>query len=119
MITVLQDPRVSPEVKSYLKDRHIPFPQFPPAIFTPEPSYVEGAEFHYERVDRVLDVFSRLRHTQGEWAGRPLNPDPWEIAYILAPIFGWVVPVYDLRGKKVGYARIIRKAYAHTEGGSG
>jgi phage terminase large subunit-like protein len=30
-----------------------------------------------------------MRHTQGRWAGRVLEPDPWQIAYILAPALGW------------------------------
>lgn len=49
-----------------------------------------GARFDPDRVDRVLRSFGRLRHTQGQWAGRPLRPDPWQVAYILAPVFGWV-----------------------------
>jgi phage terminase large subunit-like protein len=32
----------------------------------------------------------RLRHTKGKWAGQPLIPDPWQVAHIIAPIFGWV-----------------------------
>ncbi|MEQ1709460.1 MAG: terminase TerL endonuclease subunit [Terricaulis sp.] len=57
-------------------------------------------------MDTVLKVFGLLRHTQGEWAGRPLRPDPWQVAYIIAPIFGWVK-----LNSKGEWARIIRKAY--------
>ena len=102
----LRDPRLSPEVKWYLRSRGIPFPSCPPATMTLEPRDYPGAVFDPERVDRVLNVFSRLRHTQGEWAGRPLNPDPWQVAYLLAPVFGWVAP--DERGTS---ARIIRKVW--------
>lgn len=82
--------RISPEVGWYLHSRGIPLPSCPPAIKTSEGGARCGARFDPARVDRVLDVFSRLRHTQGKWAGRPLRPDPWQIAYILAPVFGWV-----------------------------
>lgn len=82
--------RISPEVGWYLTDRGIPFPDCPPAIKTPEPRDVPGAVFDPERVDRVLRAFRLLRHTKGQWAGKPLSPDPWQIAYILAPVFGWV-----------------------------
>ncbi|MEU8671385.1 terminase TerL endonuclease subunit [Streptomyces anulatus] len=81
---------LSPEVGWYLVSRGIPIPDCPPYIKTPEPRDVAGARFDADRVDKVLKSFSLLRHTQGQWAGTPLKPDPWQIAYILAPVFGWV-----------------------------
>ena len=83
--------KLSPEVAWYLVSRGIPLPDCPPAVKTPEPGEVlQGVRFDPERVDRVLAAFSRLRHTQGRLAGQPLKPDPWQVAYILAPVFGWV-----------------------------
>jgi hypothetical protein len=38
----------------------------------------------------VIQARSLLRHTQGQWAGSSLRPDPWQIAYVIAPVFGWV-----------------------------
>ncbi|PZR71726.1 MAG: terminase [Candidatus Dormiibacter spiritus] len=105
-IRSLPDPRLSPEVHQYLKSRGIPFPDCPPFILTPEPTDYPGAVFDFDRVDLVRDVFQCLRHTQGEWAGRPLKPDPWQVAYILAPVFGWVAP--NDAGQLV---RIIRKVH--------
>jgi phage terminase large subunit-like protein len=61
-----------------------------PVWKTPEPRDLEGAVFDPARVDRVLAAFGRLRHTQGRWAGKPLTPANWQVAYILAPVFGWV-----------------------------
>jgi phage terminase large subunit-like protein len=80
---------LSPEVAYYLAERGIPLPDRPPKWRTPEPSG-RGVKFDPSRVDRVLRAFAVLQHTQGRWAGRPLKPDPWEIAYILAPTYGWV-----------------------------
>lgn len=97
---------LSEEVAWYLDSRGIPWPDCPPAIKTPEPDELRGAVFDPSRVDRVLASFSRLRHTQGKWAGRPLKPDPWQVAYIHAPVFGWVRPNDD--GELV---RVIRRAY--------
>ena len=99
------DPRISEEVRWFLKSRGIPFPDCPPKIKTPEPVGADGAKFDPARVDHVLRVFSHLRHTQGEWAGRPLKPDPWQVAYFIAPVFGWVRE--DDHGQLV---RIIRRA---------
>ncbi|MDH3037915.1 terminase TerL endonuclease subunit [Streptomyces sp. TRM75561] len=63
--------------------------------------------FDPDRVDRVLKSFHLLRHTQGKWAGRPLDPDPWQVAYIIAPVFGYVR--WDDEAE--GYVRIVRKLY--------
>src|SRR5918999_21261 len=99
--------RISPEVAWYLAERGIPFPDCPPRVKTPEPRDEPGARFDPERVDRVLKAFSLLRHTQGQWAGKPLKPDPWQIAYVIAPVFGWVRWDDDA----AGYVRIITSLY--------
>lgn len=100
------DPRLSEEVRWYLRTRGIPHPNCPPRFLTPDGAQRPGAQFDPERVDRVLRAFTFLRHTQGRWAGKPLTPDPWQVAYILAPIFGWVHE--DENGEVV---RCARKAY--------
>jgi phage terminase large subunit-like protein len=90
-----------------MKARGIPLPDCPPKVQTPNPGEAPGAVFDPERVDRVLKSFHLLRHTQGKWAGKPLDPDPWQVAYILAPVFGWVR--WDDEAE--GYVRIVRKLY--------
>lgn len=97
---------LSPEVLWYLDARGYDVPVCAPAVRTPEPRDVEGAFFDPARVDRVIAALRCLRHTQGKWAGRPLEPDAWQVAYILAPVFGWVAPNDD--GDVV---RIIRELY--------
>jgi phage terminase large subunit-like protein len=99
--------KLSPEVHAYLVDRGIPLPDCPPHTKTPEPRDVPGAAFDFERVDRVLASFKALTHVKGRWAGKPLTPDPWQIAYIIAPVFGWVR--HD--DEAGGYVRIIRDLY--------
>lgn len=99
--------KLSPEVAWYLTERGIPLPDCPPMVKTPEPRDVPGARFDPERVDRVLRSFSLLRHTQGQWAGQPLRPDPWQVAWIIAPVFGWVRWDQDADS----YVRIITDAY--------
>lgn len=97
---------LSPEVAWYLEARGIPLPDCPPAIKTPEPDELCGARFDPTRVDRVLTAFSKLRHTQGKWAGRALRPDPWQVGYVLAPVFGWVH-----RNDDGEWVRVVRRAY--------
>lgn len=106
---------ISDEVAWYLKTREFTLPDWcVPAIRTPEPVDVPGAVFDPARVDRVINALRCLRHTQGRWAGKPLEPLPWQVAHVLAPVFGWVAPddEGDLR-------RIIRSAYADLPRKSG
>lgn len=105
----LAELKLSPEVAWYLLSRDIPLPEpwQVPVWKTPEPRDLEGAAFDPERVDRVLAAFNRLRHTQGQWAGRPLTPANWQDAYILAPVFGWVRWDED----SASMVRVIRTAH--------
>lgn len=83
--------KLSREVAWYMLSRGMPLPDCPPLWKAPEAGEVDRrARFDVDRVDRVLRAFSLLRHTKGKWAGRPLKPDPWQVAYVLAPTFGWV-----------------------------
>lgn len=63
--------------------------------------------FDPDRVDTVIRAFSKLRHTQGRWAGSPLVPDPWQVAYVIAPVFGWVQWEEDADA----YVRVVRELY--------
>jgi phage terminase large subunit-like protein len=100
---------LSDEVAWYLDSRDIALPACPPALKTPEPNELRGAMFDPQRVDRVLAAFGRLRHTQGKWAGRALRPDPWEVAYVIAPVFGWVA-----RNDDGEYVRVVRRLYVEV-----
>ena len=80
---------LSPEILWYLEDRGYGVPEVVPRIRTPEPRGVKGAVFDALEVDAKIEALSYLRHTQGRWAGRPLVPSPAQVAYIIAPVFGW------------------------------
>jgi phage terminase large subunit-like protein len=101
--------KLSPEVAWYLLSRSIPLPDCPPLIKTPEPGELgmPGVRFDPERVDKVVKSFGLLRHTKGKWSGAPLRPDPWQVAYILAPTFGWVR--WDEDAER--FVRVIRELY--------
>ena len=98
---------LSPEVQWYLEERGYSLEGATvPLIRTPEPRNVKGAQFDPARVDHAIRALRALRHTKGKWAGRPLEPAPVQVAYIIAPVFGWVAP--DSEGVM---RRIIRDAY--------
>lgn len=104
---VLTRLKISREVAWYMVGRGYALPENPPLLKTPEGSREKGAVFDAEAVDQVIAAFKVLRHTKGRWAGQPLMPDPWQIAYFLAPVFGWV-KWSDDAGK---YVRVVRTAY--------
>jgi len=97
---------LSPEVQFYLDSRDYEPPTCRPLIRTSEPRQVKGAVFDPRRVDKVIAALGCLRHTKGKWAGRPIVPTSVQVAYIIAPVFGWVQPDGD-----GGWARIIRDCY--------
>ncbi|WP_211294254.1 terminase large subunit [Lentzea kentuckyensis] len=99
--------KISREVAHYMLSRGIPLPTCPPLIQTPDPGEAPDAVFDPARVDHVLTTFALLRHTQGQWAGRPLKPDSWQVAYIIAPVFGWVRWDDDA----AEYVRVVRSVY--------
>lgn len=86
---------LSPEVEWYLRERGYEIPDCKPLIRTAEPRTVKGAIFDPGRVDKVIASLRLLPHTQGKWAGRPFVPDAWQVAYVIAPVFGWVAPNDD------------------------
>jgi phage terminase large subunit-like protein len=99
--------KLSPEVAWYLLSRGIPLPDCPPLFQTPSPGEAPGAAFDPARVDKVINAFSKLRHTKGQWAGQPLKPDPWQVAYVIAPVFGWV----HWDDAADDYVRIVQELY--------
>lgn len=103
----LDELKLSPEVAWYLQDRGYGPPDCPPLIKTPEPRDVPGARFDPERVDRVIAAFRQLRHTKGRFAGQRFDPDVWQVAYMIAPVAGWVHKSPD-SGR---WVRIITIAY--------
>lgn len=97
---------LSDEVLWYLESRGYEVPDKTPLWRTPEPVNVEGAVFDPERVDKVIRAVEALRHTKGRWAGKPLKLEPIQIAYFVAPIFGWIHQ--DSQGD---WVRIIREVW--------
>lgn len=101
---------LSPEVRWYLRERGYELePWQKPLWRTGEPRDTAGAYFDPDRVDRVIDSLRHLRHTQGKWAGHALRPDPWQVAYIIAPVFGWV-----RRNESGKTVRVIRSAWVEV-----
>ncbi len=82
------------EIEWYLSSRGIEGRLKPPLWRTPNPpEEVDGqpVRFNPAAVDRVIKTIGCLKHTKGRWAGKPLELAATQIAYIIAPLFGWQV----------------------------
>lgn len=69
------------------------------------------AWFDVERARRALRAIGAFKHTKGRWAGVRMRLgeglDPWQVVWVLAPIFGWVY--HDAEIDRV--VRVIRSAW--------
>jgi len=90
-----------------MQSRGFAVPDCPPLIKTPEPREVPGARFDPAKVDKVIAAFRQLRHTKGRFAGQRFEPESWQVAYMIAPVFGWVHRSVD----SGNWVRIITQAY--------
>lgn len=100
---------LSPEVQWYLDSRGYVLPEDAavPKFRTPEPcETTPDAQFDPERVDRVIESLALLKHTKGRWAGTPLKVNAVQVAYFIAPVFGWVHQ--NTEGAAV---RVVQEAY--------
>ena len=82
------------EITWYLKSRGMQGRVKPPLWRTPNPpEEVDGQPVRFDpaAVDRALKVIGCLKHTKGRWAGKPLELAATQVAYIIAPLFGWQV----------------------------
>lgn len=58
-----------------------------------ERAVAEGCAFDGKAAARVKDFFARfLRHSKGEWAGKPFELLAWQWEDVIAPLFGWLRP---------------------------
>jgi phage terminase large subunit-like protein len=67
-----------------------------------------GLFFCEDSARRALTMFSFLRHSKGEWAGQPIELEPWQ-AWIIACVFGWKYADTDKRRFRTVYEEIARK----------
>ena len=74
-----------------------------------EKAVEEGCTFSLSAASRVKDFFGRfLRHSKGQWAGRPFELLPWQWDDLIAPLFGWLRPD-GTRRFRAAYVEIAKK----------
>ena len=53
----------------------------------------QGCYFDLPAAERVRDFFRKyLRHTDGQFAGKPFDLLPWQWERVIKPLFGWKMP---------------------------
>src|SRR5579862_3347988 len=68
-----------------------------------------GLYFDWTAARRVVLFFATfLRHSKGEWAGRPFLLEPWQ-QFIVANLFGWKRKIDGTRRFRMAYIAIPRK----------
>ncbi|MFJ1895917.1 terminase large subunit [Streptomyces sp. NPDC088115] len=78
-----------------------------PLVVTVQASRAPGAFFDVPSARRALDAVQSFRHTKGRWGSTRLKLDPWQVVWVIAPIFGWLAHDDEL-GRAV---RVIRSAW--------
>lgn len=66
----------------------------PPQVIAFQADQQPGSWFDVSRAQRALNAIGAFKHTKGRWAGMPMKLgqglDPWQVVWVLAPVFGWV-----------------------------
>ncbi|MEU3060660.1 terminase large subunit [Streptomyces subrutilus] len=78
-----------------------------PLVVTVQASQAPGAYFDVPSARRALDAVQSFRHTKGRWGSTRLKLDPWQVVWVIAPVFGWLAHDPEL-GRAV---RVIRSAW--------
>lgn len=77
----------------------VPYDWTPPL----PPGAPEGTWFDHKAAQKACEFFPRfLRHTEGQWAGKPFKLTEWQEKRIIRPLFGW---------KRADGLRLIRTLY--------
>jgi phage terminase large subunit-like protein len=67
-----------------------------------------GLYFDAQAATMAIAFFSLLKHSKGEWAGRPMILEPWQ-QFILWNLFGWKRTADGLRRFRTSYLEVARK----------
>lgn len=68
----------------------------------------ELLHFDDTAAQHVLEFFSFLKHSKGQWAGESFRLEPWQ-GFILVQIFGWKWRATGLRCYRTAYIEVPRK----------
>lgn len=61
-----------------------------PLVLACQAAEQPGAYFSVEHAARAVKAIESFKHTKGRWGTSPLKLDPWQLVWVIAPIFGWL-----------------------------
>jgi phage terminase large subunit-like protein len=74
-----------------------------------ERAVLAGYEFDIKAAERVRKFLRQfIRHSKGDWAGKPFELLDWQWQTIIAPLFGWMRPDGTRRYRR-GYIEVPKK----------
>src|SRR5262249_52383205 len=74
-----------------------------------ERALLAGDRFDIRAAERVRTVLHKfIRHSKGEWAGKPFELLDWQWRQIVGPLFGWLRPDGTRRYRR-GYIEVPKK----------
>lgn len=78
-----------------------------PLVLAFQADQQEGAYFSVEHAARAIKAIESFKHTKGRWGTSPLKLAPWQIVWVIAPVFGWLYFDEEI-GRDV---RVVRSAW--------
>ncbi|MFB9439744.1 terminase large subunit [Streptomyces showdoensis] len=78
-----------------------------PLVVAAQAADAPGAYFDVSAARRAVDAIQSFKHTKGRWGNSRLRLSPWQIVWVIAPVFGWLAHDPEL-GRAV---RVIRSAW--------
>lgn len=67
-----------------------------------------GFYFDKEAACKVVRFFSYCKHSKGEWYGKKITLEPWQL-FIITTVFGWRREVDGMRRFRTVYEEVARK----------
>ncbi|MEU9047496.1 MULTISPECIES: terminase TerL endonuclease subunit [unclassified Kitasatospora] len=61
-----------------------------PLVVANQQHQQSGAFYSVEAARRAVRAIESMKHTKGRWGGTKLKLAPWQIVWIIAPVFGWL-----------------------------
>ncbi|MEU5974300.1 terminase TerL endonuclease subunit [Streptomyces sp. NPDC047315] len=81
-----------------------------PLVVAAQAAQAPGAYFDVAAARRAIRAIEKFKHTKGRWGRSRLKLAPWQVVWVVAPIFGWLA--YD---PELGRAvRVIRSAWVEV-----
>lgn len=61
-----------------------------PLVVANQAHLQDGAYFSVEAAARAIKAIESFKHTKGRWGASPLKLSPWQVVWVIAPVFGWL-----------------------------